>query len=64
MEETIVSVVFPNKELADHFVGWMADGGGEDGMYDSTEYHLDTRLLFDYWTSPGNIIVSVAEEEE
>lgn len=54
----VVQVIFDNEEVADNFLGWMSDGGGEWALMESSWEHVKRDLDFDYWTRDGHIIVT------
>lgn len=39
---------FPNKQLRAEFLGWMSDGGGEQGFFDALDVRYQPSVDLDY----------------
>jgi hypothetical protein len=48
MDDVSVTIAFPTQRLAELFMGWMSDGGGEQYFYDVAAEHAGVYLDFTY----------------
>jgi len=64
-----VTFDFPTFESRAEFLGWMSDGGGEQGFYETCEIRGEPRLTFDGYDADNvddevTIVAEILEDEE